>query len=358
MRILHAVPELLPSPPVLGGGVERLAAEWAAGLAAQGHEVHLATPPAPVWPDGPLLWKGVVVHPLDTEDYRQGLARLADRLRPDLVHLHNRPGWAIDVPKPVVVSLHNPPSAWAPPLSPPVDVAEATRGADLLLAVSQWLAALVAPSASAPVDVVAGHVDVDNFRPLAGPRWPRTIVFAGKLDPNKGLDVLLDAFDLPTLAGWRLVVCSPLPPVSGFERWQADVLGRLDCHPRVQRLVPLFEPRELARVLGAATVVAVPSVGDEALGLVSAEAQACGTPVVVSDSGGLPETVDPGQTGLVVARGDPVALAEAIVAAPDLPGDPRSFAAGRFSLETRLESLGGWYQKLGGSGHTGWSRPN
>src|SRR5207245_11664003 len=117
--------------------------------------------------------------------------------------------------------------------------------------------------------VVRGHVDLDVFRPQATPRAQRTVLFAGKLDPKKGLDVLIDALDRPELRDWRLLVCSPLPPVAGFESWQHDVLDRMRAHPRVEVLLPLLRPPLLARLYASAAVVAVPSVGDEALGAVS-----------------------------------------------------------------------------------------
>jgi glycosyltransferase involved in cell wall biosynthesis len=60
-------------------------------------------------------------------------------------------------------------------------------------------------------------------------------------------------------------------------------------------------------------VAVVPSVFPEALGLTSLEAQASGVPVVVSDAGGLPETVSPGESGLVFENGNAGQLASAVL---------------------------------------------
>ncbi len=64
------------------------------------------------------------------------------------------------------------------------------------------------------------------------------------------------------------------------------------------RVVRDLDPETLRRLLGQARVTAIAAVR-EPFGLVSLEAQAAGRPVVVVDEGGLPETVAPGETGLV-----------------------------------------------------------
>ena len=121
------------------------------------------------------------------------------------------------------------------------------------------------------------------------------VLSPGALIPQKGHGRVIRA-----LATW------PSPPplvVAGFH-------GRTGYAHRLQRLaarhhVPLrvvrdLDPETLRRLLGQARVVAIAAVR-EPFGLVSLEAQAAGRPVVVVDEGGLPETVAPGETGLVAA---------------------------------------------------------
>jgi glycosyltransferase involved in cell wall biosynthesis len=57
----------------------------------------------------------------------------------------------------------------------------------------------------------------------------------------------------------------------------------------------------------------VPTIGNEAFGRVSIEAQACGLPVLCSDNGGLPETLLPDITGLLIPAGDVPAWRDAIL---------------------------------------------
>ena len=85
-------------------------------------------------------------------------------------------------------------------------------------------------------------------------------------------------------------------------------------------LGPTYIDEDLAAVYRSATVAVVPSVFPEALGLTSLEAQASGVPVVVSSAGGLPETVRPGESGIVFENGDVDGLATAVL---DLLSDRR-----------------------------------
>ncbi len=80
---------------------------------------------------------------------------------------------------------------------------------------------------------------------------------------------------------------------------------------------------EVIQILSHATVFACPSLY-EPLGIVNLEAMACGTAVVGSAVGGIPEVVADGQTGLLVPPGDPGALAAALNA---LVADPERAAA-------------------------------
>jgi alpha-maltose-1-phosphate synthase len=76
--------------------------------------------------------------------------------------------------------------------------------------------------------------------------------------------------------------------------------------------IPEMLPKpEVIQLMTHARVFAVPSIY-EPLGIVNLEAMACGTAVVASRTGGIPEVVADGETGLLVPPDDPAALAEAL----------------------------------------------
>jgi glycosyltransferase involved in cell wall biosynthesis len=160
-----------------------------------------------------------------------------------------------------------------------------------------------------PVDEV-----VWNGVPVVPPRAALapvpTLAFAGRLAPEKGLDVLLRAFARvrERLPAARLVIAGDGPGRDAL----AQRLSALGQEGHVERLG--HRPRaELDARLGSAWVQAVPSIWEEPFGLVAPEAMMRGVAVVASDAGGLAEIVEDGRTGRLVRRGDADALAAALL---------------------------------------------
>jgi starch synthase len=144
---------------------------------------------------------------------------------------------------------------------------------------------------------------VDPGRPL--------VVFVGRITRQKGLPVLLRAaarLDPDT----QLLLCAGQPDTAELA---AEVTGLVqdlrDSRSGVIWLSGMLARREVIQLLSHATAFVCPSLY-EPLGIVNLEAMACGTAVVASRVGGIPEVVADGQTGLLVPPGDPAALADAV----------------------------------------------
>jgi D-inositol-3-phosphate glycosyltransferase len=154
-------------------------------------------------------------------------------------------------------------------------------------------------------------------RRLGLPADAIVLLFAGRMQPLKGPDILLHAVarmvrDDPELARRLSVVFVGGP--SGLGRNHPDMVtelaGRLGISD-VVRLEPPCPQSELADWYRAATVVTVPS-HSESFGLVALEAQACGTPVVAAAVGGLRTAVRDGESGVLIDSHDPADYARVL----------------------------------------------
>ncbi len=165
-----------------------------------------------------------------------------------------------------------------------------------------------------------------------------TVIFVGRLTRQKGLPVLLRAAaDLVPAA--QLVICAGQADTPELE---AEVSG-LAAQLRASRsgviwISGMLAKREVIQLLTHATVFACPSLY-EPLGIVNLEAMACGTAVVGSRVGGIPEVVADGKTGLLVPAGDPAALASALNVL--LADEPLAAEMGRLG-RARAEAEFGW----------------
>lgn len=156
--------------------------------------------------------------------------------------------------------------------------------------------------------IVRNGVDLEHLWP-ASRRFPEpTVVFLGRLQKYKRVDLILRAAARLRDAGTPLnvVVAGKGSARPALEQTAAG-LGLAD-HVRFAGFVPDDQKREL---LSKSWIHALTSP-KEGWGIASIEASACGTPTVASDSPGLRETVRHGETGLLVPHGDVNALAAAL----------------------------------------------
>jgi glycosyltransferase involved in cell wall biosynthesis len=146
----------------------------------------------------------------------------------------------------------------------------------------------------------------------------------GRLDPHKGIDVLLRALAAVPAAAAHVIVVGG----ESFAAQQARVRGHGEALRRLAAELGLA-PRvhflghrdDVAALVGQCDLVVVPSRALESAPRAIAEAQAAGRVVIASRIGGVPELIDDGCTGLLVPPAEPAPLAAAItrvLAEPDL----------------------------------------
>lgn len=164
------------------------------------------------------------------------------------------------------------------------------------------------------VVVIPPGVSFDHYTPDASVRAPHpTFAYLGRLKKYKGVDLVIRAF-------------------ARLDRSDAvlEIAGAGDYRPALERLVASLALGARVRFLGFVTeeeklallrrswAVALASP-KEGWGLTNVEAEACGTPVVASDSPGIRESVRHGETGFLVPHGDVAAMAAAFARLADAP---------------------------------------
>jgi glycosyltransferase involved in cell wall biosynthesis len=225
------------------------------------------------------------------------------------------------------------------------------RRAFLIIAQNQGARANLLDSGAIAGKIVTPYwgvwgIDTNEFVPPpahpANATW--TILFAGRLDPEKGVFVLLDAFTRvrSQLPAASLVLAGDGPARMRLEA-EIQALGLAD-HVTCQGML---KQHALPALLQSAAIVCVPSLTTrkwaEQVGSSLLQAMACGVPVVSTRSGAIPEYVPDGVAGLLVRENDAAALAEALLAlltdpnaARDMGQRGRAYAVEHYAARTNI----------------------
>ena len=343
------------------GGVEVLSAHLLPDLVARGYDIEVVTSDVEFDEPEHRSFFGVDLHRLpmrqvieqrDMAGLRscwEQVARIKERFRPDLVHLNtNGPSMFFHQKTARVAgsrSLFTCHGLWAA-------VPEAARGRaprnSLLAQIVQGADDVTAVSQAVHRDLLDLGADPRRtavlynglqapVEPPSAPSFdPPVFLCVARFIRDKGVDTALAAFadvarDHPRA---RLRLAGGGPERAALEQ-QAVARGVAE---RVDFLgwVP---PEDVHAAMGAASAVLVPSRWEEPFGLVAAEAGQVARPAIVTRVGGLPEIVVDGETGFVVEKDDPAALAEAMRRV--LTDPARAAALGR-AAQARVAEHFGW----------------
>jgi phosphatidylinositol alpha-mannosyltransferase len=269
--------------------------------------------------------------------------RFARRQAVQIVHLHEPlapvAGYGVLLahPAPVVATFHRAgSSSWYRALRPLARAAR--RRIDVACAVSDAARRTAADALGGDYDVLFNGVDTERYatatpRPTGG---RPTVLFVGRHEERKGLEVLLEASG--RLDGAQLWIAGNGPRTAALRR-------RYPPSDRVRWLGVLTE-EEKASAMAGADVLCAPSLGGESFGVVLLEGMAAGCAVVASDIDGYRQAA--GGHAAVVPPGDPAALADALravlaVSAGDGDGD-RIAAAAQHAARWSMAALAQAYE--------------
>ncbi|MEV0136163.1 glycosyltransferase family 4 protein [Dactylosporangium sp. NPDC050688] len=335
LQISHAYPPTF-------GGVESHVWDIAHGLAAQGHELLVLTggSPLPGDDDGPVRVRRhppIGVQPLLAArrgskpdelqpqllaDLRGIVGPVVKEFRPDVLHLHNGHHFGPELARvcldtgvqTIVNGVHD-------RVGERLCLEVLDWPWDFVVYASHYL--LTALPTERPAAVRWLGIDRVAFSP-DGPLDERLVALPGpvvfhpaRLLRWKGVEDGVRAFARmrPVLGGGTLVLCASEDiaddpaEVAALRMELTELAGQLGVADAVRFMH--FDRLRIAEAYRAADLVWYPTIDEEPLGLVPPEAMAAGTPVVVTRSGGMRETVVEEVTGLAVDKGDHVALADA-----------------------------------------------
>jgi glycosyltransferase involved in cell wall biosynthesis len=349
-------------PHIDAGGAERTTIDVAAALVAAGARALVASEGGRLTSELQAVGGLLIPFPASSKNpfamllNARRLARLVIAERVDIVHVRSRaPAWVALMARriahfPLVTTFHG---AYAGRSGLKLRYSSVMARGDLVIANSDYTAASIArlyPWARAKLRVIHRGTDFAKYAPGAveparvarlRKAWEvapdeRIVLIAARLSAWKGQKVLIEAARLLNargLQGVRYIMAGDAQGRGGYVRELDAEIDKGGLQGVVSRV---GHCTDMPAAFLAASVVAVPSTEPEAFGRTAVEAQAMGTPVVVSDLGAVPETVlgppessPEGRTGWRVPAGDAQALAEALQAALGLGASAREAMARR-----------------------------
>ncbi|MEM2446442.1 MAG: glycosyltransferase [Candidatus Bathyarchaeia archaeon] len=207
---------------------------------------------------------------------------------------------------------------------------------DRVIAVSQALMDKVIALGVNPqkVVVLSNGVDVERFKPIPPQCRQNIILYVGSLIERKGINFLLSAMPsvFAVLPNYRLLIVGEGPQYPFLKRMASS----LNINDKVEFLGSQSHD-QVRSLIQQAKLLVLPSI-EEAQGVVLLEALACGTPVVASKVGGIPEVITP-EVGLLVPCANAAALSEAIL---DVLLDNERWLNMSYQARLRAENVYDW----------------
>ncbi|WP_173917909.1 glycosyltransferase family 4 protein [Halobacillus sp. Marseille-Q1614] len=327
MKILIICTEKLPVPAIRGGAIQTYI-DGAVSILKRNHDITILGRSDEALPNDERK-DGIRYVRVDgglLEPYRENVA---DFLRNspetyELIHIFNRPRLVGAVRElapdsKIVLSMHN--DMFKPEKIDREEGAEAVRKVDKIITISNYIGDTIKgffPEAAPKLQTIYSGVDLDRFVPVYSSQAremrnrlrtehnltnKKVILYAGRLSPNKGIDVLVRA--IPELAKKNedialVIMGSKWFSDDGISDYIAYVRALAERLPIPVVLTGFVSPDKIHEWFAAADVFVCTSQWQEPLARVHYEAMAAGLPIVTTNRGGNKEVIDIHKNGLVV----------------------------------------------------------
>jgi len=337
-------------PRLVTGGVERGTVELTQALVAAGWKAVVASEGGPMASEVQRAGGTHVTLPLASKNpitMRRNVGRLAEVIRQqgiDIVHARSRaPAWsawaaAQNTGRHFVTTFHN---AYGASNALKRRYNSVMARGERVIAISEFVgehAASVYRVGEDRLRVIPRGVDVTRFDPerisaerliALARQWQLpdgvpVVMLPGRLTRWKGQEVLIEAVSRLERRDFLCLVVG-----SGKARYKNQLTEQVQAKGVGSLFRMVDECRDMPAAYMLADLVVSASTQPEGFGRIVVEAEAMGRPVIATDHGGARETVAPGETGWLVAPGDPDALAAAIDQALSLTAEQRLVLAER-----------------------------
>jgi glycosyltransferase involved in cell wall biosynthesis len=286
------------------GGTERVVYELVKGLYADGYEVHLFASgdsgedlksishfheifPKSLRSISPYSEDTTAREVMGFVGARRALD-LAKELNLDLVH--NHVGWSailLDSDIPMLTTLHG--DLAAPidkiiysdhPEAPVISISDSQRKPMPQLNY---------------IDTVYNGIPVEAFDFVPSPG--EYLIWIGRMTKEKAPDIAIDA---AVHLGIPLILAGKVDGVDGFAYYKREIEPRIQKYQDLIKFIGEVDHQEKNWLLGGALAFLMPIQWEEPFGLVVPEAMACGTPVIATRRGSMPELIEDGKTGFLI----------------------------------------------------------
>ena len=347
MKILLTADPELPVPPTLYGGIERIIDLLVRGLRQRGHRVGLvAHRESTCATDMFFSWPGQQSqNAFDTVQNTVKLWQCVRQFQPDVLHSFSRLQYLLPLlpsQLPKVMSYQRKPTGRT------VGLAAQLAGNSLTFTGCSDHICRQGRTAGGQWVPIHNCVELDTytFQPTVAEDAP--LVFLSRLDPIKGAH---NAIVAALKAGRRLIIAgNRMDSTSGHDYWTAHIEPHIGKNG-IEYVGPVNDVQK-NELLGQAAAMIVPIEWDEPFGIVFTEALACGTPVISSPRGSLPEIVRAGVEGYLVNSVD-----EAVAAIQNLPNIQRHQCRQRAELCFSASAVVSQYEQLYQQCNEGLTQP-